>query len=216
MLTPPRSSRSNVKHACAALCAVLLAAAPLVHATPITVVVNSSDTAAWTRSDGGSGTVIPIGGPAIWSASFLELIPLGATGISFTLDFFLVDDKSVLQLNGTTIADAVVLRPNGTAAGTGTFDFGLGTGTQSYNYTGFTPGAIFDLVDGTTGITLTAFINDTGVVDPSAPPLSVAFTSGFNLSGSLNYTAAVPEAETYAQMVAGLALLAFMQRRRKK
>jgi hypothetical protein len=36
MFTPPRSSRSNVKYVCAALFAVLLAAAPLAHANLIT------------------------------------------------------------------------------------------------------------------------------------------------------------------------------------
>jgi hypothetical protein len=98
--------------------------------------VDSSNSAAWTRSDGGSGTTMPAGGPGVWNSRFVTSIPAGATNISFKLDTFAADDKGVAQLNGTTIGDAAVQRPNGAAAGAGTFDFGLGAGNQPYNFVG--------------------------------------------------------------------------------
>lgn len=210
-------SQSHVKQARSVLFAILLAVVPMAHATLVSVAVDTSDSADWTRSDGGTGSVIPVGGPSIWSASFSALIPTGATGISFTLDTFLVDDKGVLQLNDMTIADAIVLRANGTAAGIGTFDFGLGAGNQTYNYTGFVPGTIFSLPDGTTDITLTAYVNDTGVVDPSAPPLSVANISGFFLQGTLNYNtvSAVPIPATAWLFGSGLLGLVGVTRKRR-
>ncbi|HVF35990.1 MAG TPA: hypothetical protein VND91_11765, partial [Candidatus Saccharimonadia bacterium] len=102
------------------------------YAKPVTIPVESSNTAAWLRSDGAEGTGMPPGGPGIWNTRFLAAIPPGMTNISFTLDTLLPDDKAVVHLNGGFIADAVVLRANGTAAGPGTFDFGLGAGNQPY------------------------------------------------------------------------------------
>jgi hypothetical protein len=161
-----------------------------VNAAVITVPVSSSNTSAWTRSNGGTGTTMPAGGPAIWNSTFVSVIPAGATNISFTLDTFLADDKGVIKLNGTTIADAVVQRANGAAAGPGTFDFGLGAGNQAYNFVGFVPGTAFPLPNGTAQMTLVVYMNDTGVTDPAAPPLSVTNISGFSLTGSLKYTTA--------------------------
>jgi hypothetical protein len=155
------------------------------------VTVDSSDTPSWLRSDGGAGATMIAGGPAIWNSRFVATIPPGATNIAFTLNTFLPDDKGVVQLNGSTIGDGVIFFGNGTAAGPGTFDFGLGGGNQPYTYAGFTPGASTALPDGTTTFTLIAFMNDTGVSDPSSPPLAQTFISGFTLNGSLTFDAAV-------------------------
>jgi hypothetical protein len=161
------------------------------HAQPNTVTVDSSNTAAWQRSDGGTGSSMPNGGPGIWNSRFVATIPAGATNIAFTLDTFLPDDKGVVQLNGTTIGDGVIFFGNGTAAGPGTFDFGLGGGNQAYTYVGFTPGATTAIPNGTTNFTLVVYMNDTGVSDPSSPPLAVTSISGFSLSGTLSYDTAV-------------------------
>jgi hypothetical protein len=156
-----------------------------------TVTVSSSDSAAWIRSNGGTGTSMPAGGPGVWNSRFVTTIPVGATNISFTLDSFFPDDKGVVQSNGTTVGDGVIFFGNGTAAGAGTFDFG--SGNFAYTYVGFTPGTATALPNGTTNFELVGYINDTNVSDPSAPPLSVTNISGFSLEGALKYDAvAVP------------------------
>lgn len=162
----------------------------------VTVPVDSSNGAAWLRSDGGTGTTMPTGGPGIWNARFVAAIPAGATNITFTLDGFFPDDKGVVQLNGTIIGDAVIFGANGAAAGPGTFDFGLGGGNQAYTYAGFTPGGAVALPNGTTTFTLIVFINDTGVASPSSPPLAQTFLSSFSLNGSLSYLPAQVQAAT--------------------
>lgn len=155
----------------------------------VNVPVESSNSAAWARSDGGTGTTMVSGGPAVWNSTFEVSIPPGSSAISFTLDSFSADDKGVVELNGTIIGDAVIFQPNGGAAGAGTFDFGLGGGNQAYTFVGFTPGASFPLPDGTTTFTLIVYMNDTGTSDPMAPPLSQTNISGFGLSGDLNFDA---------------------------
>ena len=154
-------------------------------AQTVTVDVDSTVAASWLRSDGGTGTTMPTGGPGVWNSRFVVSIPAGATNIQFTLNSFFPDDKGVVQLNGTTIGDAVIFGSNGAAAGPGTFDFG--GGNNPYVYAGFVPGSATSLPNGTTTFTLVAFINDTGVADPSSVPLATAFLSSFSLTGTLSY-----------------------------
>lgn len=206
--------------------ALLGGLAPLAWAAQVTVPVQSSNSTAWLRSDGGSGTVMPTGGPAVWNARFVATIPAGATNISFTLDSFQVDDKGVIQLNSSTIADAVIFSGDGVAAGPGTFDFGLGAGNQPYVFAGFTPGNPIGLANGTTSMTLVVYVNDTGTPNPSAPPLSAVFLSSFSLNGTLTYSVAdapaeVAEIPTLSEwgliiLATVLALMAFAQGRRRR
>jgi hypothetical protein len=126
-------------------------------------------------------------------------VPAGATNISFTLDSFGTDDKGVVQLNGTNIADAVIFVASGAAAGAGTFDFGLGGGNQAYTYVGFTPGTAFPIANGTTTVTIVVRMNDTGTGDPSAPPLAQANTTSFSIGGTLTYTEAIVASTTTVQ-----------------
>jgi len=166
----------------------LIAIISSTQALAVSVPISSSDGASWTRSSGGTGTAMNIGGPGVWNSKYVTAIPPGATNISFTLDSFAVDDKGVVQLNGSTIGDGVIFGANGAAAGLGTFDFGLGGGSQAYNYVGFTPGAAIGLPNGTTNFTLTGYVNDTGTSNPSAPPfVTVTVASSFTLSGTLSY-----------------------------
>ena len=168
------------------LIVILIGLAVASGAAAVDVSVSSSDSASWARSNGGTGTAMPIGGPGVWNSRFTATIPPGATNISFTLDSFAVDDKGVVNLNGTVIGDAVIFGVNGSAAGLGTFDFGSGPG--SYTFGGFTPGAAISLPDGTTNFELTAFVNDTGTSNPSAPAFpTVTVASSFNLAGTLSY-----------------------------
>lgn len=181
-------------------------------AQTVNIPVDSANTAAWLRSDGGSGAEMVNGGPAVWNSRFVTTIPAGATGISFTLDTFGTDDKGVVRLNGTTIGDAVIFLSNGAAAGAGTFDFGLGGGNQAYTYVGFTPGAATSLPDGTTSFTLVVYMNDTNSGDPSAPPLPSTYISSFALSGTLRYSlpqAPVPTLSEWATILLGAILVVF-------
>jgi len=167
------------------------------HAVVTNVSVSSSDTASWSRSDGGTGTTGTAGvTPGVWNSTFSYSIPAGSTAISFTLDTYSADDKGVLQLNGTTIGDAVVFQPNGGAAGAGTFDFGQGGGSQAYTYVGFTPGVVIPIANGTTTFTLVGYVNDTSSSNPSSTPLEFVFISSFGLSGTLSFDAPVTATPT--------------------
>jgi hypothetical protein len=160
------------------------------HAVVTNVSVSSSDSASWSRSDGGTGTTGTSGvTPGVWNSTFSYSIPAGSTAISFTLDSYAADDKGVVKLNGAIIADAVVFQPNGGAAGAGTFDFGQGGGSQAYTYVGFTPGVVIPLPNGTTAFTLVGYVNDTSSADPSSTPLPFVFISSFGLSGTLSFDA---------------------------
>jgi hypothetical protein len=174
------------------LWSMLAVAVPLgtASAVVVNVPVSSSDTASWSRSDGGTGTTgVQNSTPGVWSSTFTFSIPPGSTAISFTLDTYNVDDKGVLQLNGTIIADAVIFQANGGAAGLGTFDFGQGGGSQAYTYLGFTPGDMFPLANGTTTFTLVGLVNDTNSASPSSTPLEFVNISSFGLSGTLSFDA---------------------------
>jgi len=190
----------------------IAAATSAAQAQTVTIPVDSTNTAAWLRSDGGSGAEMVNGGPAVWNSRFVTAIPAGATNISFTLDTFGTDDKGVVQLNGTTIGDAVIFLSNGAAAGPGTFDFGLGGGNQAYNYVGFTPGASTSLPGGATNFTLVVYMNDTSSSDPSASPLTSTYISNFTLSGTLRYNlppAPVPTLSEWATILLGATLVVF-------
>jgi len=170
----------------------VVALASSAYAAAATVPVSSSDTAAWILSPGGgTATSVPNGGPAIWNSRFSATIPAGATNIRFTLNSFEADDEGIIQLNGSAIADDTTSSSNGVPSGAGNFDFGLGGGNVAYSFVGFTPGASRSLPNGTTNFSLLVSINDTGVANPSAPPLPVANISDFKLGGTLDYDEAV-------------------------
>lgn len=183
-------------------------------AAAVTVPISSSDGTSWSRSNGGTGTSMPVGGPGVWNSVYTVAIPPGATNISFALSTFGVDDKGVVQLNGSTIGDAVIFIANGGAAGVGTFDFGDGGGNQPYTYVGFTPDGAVSLPDGTTNFELIAYVNDTGSSNPSSVPFpTVTVASSFNLNGTLSYDVAggttpaqIPTSPTWSLFLTALLL----------
>lgn len=54
-----------------------------------------------------------------------------------------------------------------------------------------------------------------GFSDPSESFLAYTPTNGFEGAGSIAFTAAVPEPETYGMLLAGLGMIGYMTRRRK-
>jgi hypothetical protein len=179
-----------------AACFVVVAAGGPADAVVTNVPVSSSNAADWQRSDGGSGTTMPQGGPSVWNAAFQVAIPPGATAISLTLDSFSADDKGVVELNAGIIADHVIFNANGSAGGAGVFDFGDGAGSVSYTFAGWTPGTVFPLPDGITDPMLIVYINDTSTTNPMATPIPTTFISSFSLAGTLSFDAPGTETPT--------------------
>jgi len=169
----------------AALLVVALATLPI---TADTVNINTgTDQASWTRApNAGTGTSQSAGDPSVWNGTFTYSIPAGSTGISFQLDSLFVDDKGIVLLNGTNIADTV--HSNNTINAAGVFDFGDGMGSVPYNFVGWSPvPKTVGLPDGTTNFTLKVLVNDTNTLDPAATPLPVTNISNFSLAGVLTF-----------------------------
>lgn len=120
MFTPPRLSRSNVKHVCAGLFAALLAAAPQAHAIPITVFSTNFDSSLPTEISPGTATLTGVQGYAglgpvgnQFGGSFLR----SATGniVTLTLNSLPAHD---------TISLALLFAAIDSLDGTGTFPAG--------------------------------------------------------------------------------------------
>src|SRR5687768_10297066 len=138
------------------LLTVALATLPL---TADTVTINTNtDPASWTRApNAGTGADQVFGGPSVWNSTFTYSIPSGSTEISFQLDSLDVDDKGIVRLNGTIIADTV--HSNNTINAAGVFDFGDGMGSVPYNFVGWSPvPKTIPLTDGTTSFSLVVLV----------------------------------------------------------
>ena len=162
-----------------------------------TVTINTStDPASWTRApNAGTGTTQVAGGPSVWNSAFTYSIPAGSTGISFQLDSLFIDDKGIVRLNGTNIADTV--HSNNAINAAGVFDFGDAMGSVAYNFVGWSPvPKTIPLSDGTTSFSLVVLVNDTNTLDPAATPLPETNISGFTLTGVLSFTVATTATPT--------------------
>jgi hypothetical protein len=178
----------------AALLTVALLTLPL---TAETVNINTStDPASWTRApNAGTGAAQVAGGPSVWNSTFTYSIPPGSTGISFRLDSLYIDDKGIVLLNGSNIADTV--HSNNAINAAGVFDFGDGMGSVAYNFVGWSPvPKTIPLSDGTTNFSLVVLVNDTNTLEPAATPLPTTNISDFILTGALTFTAPGTETPT--------------------
>lgn len=102
------------------------------------------------------------------------------------------------NVQGSTDLASSAWDDNASQSALGTLTTGLGSNLDFYKYV-------------STGTKATNFATQTAFANPTGAP------DYFTLSntGVLTYTAPVPEADTYAMMLAGLGLVGFMVRRRK-
>jgi hypothetical protein len=146
----------------------------------------------------------------VWTGTLQFTLPVGATGTSLLVSNPVVDDRWVLRLNGTNIADFA----RG-LAGAGLFNFGAGdtpfTFSGNSNFTinsGFNPGLN----------TLVLYVNNTGtgVIGAATRNLSIDATyAGFDGVVSFDVNA-VPEPSTWCLSLGGLALVASWRRHRQR
>lgn len=163
--------------------------------------------------DGTTGTT-PIAGfdnstwDGVWTATLEFTLPTVFSGISLALSNPVVDDRWVLQLNGTNVADYA--RGD---AGVGLFNFG--SGDDPYTFSG---DSSFLITSGfSAGLnTLTLFINntDTGVITGNSRNLMGDATyAGFDAMVTYSETSGVPEPATWIVCCAGLVMTAVLRRR---
>ncbi len=149
------------------------------------------------------------GSPSVYSVSETFTLPADFSAPLLTVTSLIIDDRGVLQLNGTTITNAGIFGPGGgfmtfTPGGSNDpFTFTFGTGTQDLTVTtGFLPGVN----------TLTVLVNDTTAGIYGAPLNSGVFISRVEFAGSVQFNQPdrtdVPEPATFGLLAASLVGLA--------
>jgi hypothetical protein len=143
-----------------------------------------------------TGTPLPGANLALWDgfgfATLHFTLPSDAMNIALSLSSLGADDRIVIRLNGTNVADRFVFG----GGGAGVFDFGSGdvpytfSGNTSFNInSGFVIGGMNTLI---------IYFNNTGSADRSAPTRGfVNSTDGVDWSevGTVTYTQPTPTPE---------------------
>lgn len=193
----------------AGLCAILAGVSAARAATaPIDVSTTSGD--GWTVSGGGAtnaqpmfingsqlalssngradGTPVAGFNPAsfdgFWTANYSFTLPAGVTDATLSYSGLSADDRAVLFLNGTRIADTGT-----TAPGTGTMVLTSGGAEAPMTFANNTSGTISSGLNAGGTNTLTAIINNTtGGIAGALAPLGGTNETSFGLIGSISYT----------------------------
>lgn len=149
------------------------------------------------------------GSPSVYTVSNTFTLPTGFSNPVLTVTALNIDDRGVLQLNGTAIASAGIFGP-----GTGSMTFTPGGLNQTFDFT-FTP---LNPVVVTSGFlpglnTLSILVNDTNNGIFGAPLANGVNISGVGLAATVRFDqpngTSVPEPATFGLLAAGLLGLAW-------
>lgn len=193
----------------AGLCAVILGVS-MARAATASIDVSTTIGNGWTVSGGGATNAQPMflngtelsltsdgtagGTPAagfnpaafdgFWTASYSFTLPAGVTDATLSYNGLTADDRAVLFLNGTRIADVGTTGP-----GAGTMVLTSGGAETPFTFAQNTSGTISSgFVAGGTN-TLTAVINNTsGGIAGTLAPLAGTNHTDFAITGSISYT----------------------------
>ena len=146
----------------------------------------------------------------VWIGTLQFTLPVGASGISLLVNNPIVDDRFVLRLNGTNVADYA----RG-LSGSGVFNFG--SSDDPFTFSGnssFTINSGFNA-----GVnTLVLYVNNTGTGEINAPARSLqtdATYAGFDGVVSFDVNP-IPEPGTWCLSLGGVVLFSFLRRRLRR
>jgi hypothetical protein len=154
----------------------------------------------------------------VWIATFVFSLPAGFFDPSLAIDQLFTDDRMVIFLNGTPVADRVVDVQSQTPSGPGTIYTSLtGSTNQAHNFQNLSSYLITNPSLFQVGLnTISVIVNNTGNNGLNTVPtnfVSDSDRSAIRIEGLISFQE-VPEPATLAMFGAGLLALALLRNRR--